>query len=87
MAGPILTDSGGFQVFSLGKMRHLSEAGCKFRSPIDGSWVFLDPETSMRVQRDLGSDIVMVLDECTPYPATYRVAADSMQMSLKWAMK
>ncbi len=85
--GPILTDSGGFQVFSLGKMRHLTEAGCKFRSPIDGSWVFLDPEKSMEVQRALGSDIVMVLDECTPYPATHRVAADSMRMSLKWAQR
>ena len=85
--GPILTDSGGFQVFSLGKMRHLTEAGCKFRSPIDGSWVFLDPEKSMEVQRALGSDIVMVLDECTPYPATHRVAADSMRMSLKWALR
>ncbi len=85
--GPILTDSGGFQVFSLGKMRHLTEAGCKFRSPIDGSWVFLDPEKSMEVQRALGSDIVMVLDECTPYPATHRGAADSMRMSLKWALR
>lgn len=85
--GPILTDSGGFQVFSLGKMRKLTEAGCKFRSPINGEWVFLDPEKSMEVQRALGSDIVMVLDECTPYPATYREAAESMRMSLRWAKR
>jgi len=82
---PILTDSGGFQVFSLGAMRKISEAGVAFKSPIDGSKVFLDPETSMQVQRDLGSDIVMIFDECTPYPATYEEARQSMELSLRWA--
>ncbi|MCZ6828160.1 MAG: tRNA guanosine(34) transglycosylase Tgt [Gammaproteobacteria bacterium] len=83
--GPILTDSGGFQVFSLGDRRNISEEGVRFRSPVDGSEVFLDPETSMAVQRSLGSDIVMILDECTPYPATPEQARDSMQLSLRWA--
>ncbi len=83
--GPILTDSGGFQVFSLGAMRKVSEQGVHFRSPVNGDKVFLDPETSMRIQRDLGSDIVMIFDECTPYPATEREAADSMRLSLRWA--
>lgn len=83
--GPILTDSGGFQVFSLGKLRKITEAGVAFRSPINGSPVFLDPETSMRVQSDLGSDIVMIFDECTPYPATEAQARDSMELSLRWA--
>ena len=83
--GPILTDSGGFQVFSLGDMRKISESGVKFRSPIDGSPVFIDPEKSMQVQRDLGSDVVMIFDECTPYPATEKQARDSMQLSLRWA--
>ena len=82
---PILTDSGGFQVFSLGDMRKITEAGVSFRSPIDGSPVFIDPETSMRVQRELGSDIVMIFDECTPYPATEKEARDSMELSLRWA--
>jgi len=68
--GPILTDSGGFQVFSLGAMRKISEAGVAFQSPVDGAKVFLDPETSMQIQRSLGADIVMIFDECTPYPAT-----------------
>lgn len=85
--GPILTDSGGFQVFSLGDLRKISEAGVAFRSPIDGSNVFLDPETSMRVQRALGADIVMVFDECTPYPATEKEAQDSMALSLRWARR
>ncbi|MFY9333652.1 MAG: tRNA guanosine(34) transglycosylase Tgt [Porticoccaceae bacterium] len=85
--GPILTDSGGFQVFSLGDMRKISEAGVKFQSPIDGSPVFIDPETSMQVQRDLGSDIVMIFDECTPHPATEQQARDSMQLSLRWAAR
>ncbi|MES9928568.1 MAG: tRNA guanosine(34) transglycosylase Tgt, partial [Candidatus Thiodiazotropha sp. 6PDIVS] len=67
---PILTDSGGFQVFSLGDMRKITEEGVHFRSPIDGSKVFMGPEESMQVQRALGSDIVMIFDECTPYPAT-----------------
>src|SRR5574343_626251 len=83
--GPILTDSGGFQVFSLGAMRKISEAGVRFRSPVDGSEVFLGPEESMAVQRELGSDIVMIFDECTPYPATYEQAAQSMRLSLRWA--
>lgn len=83
--GPILTDSGGFQVFSLGAMRKITEAGVQFRSPIDGSKVFLDPETSMRVQRSLGSDVVMAFDECTPYPATEREARESMELSMRWA--
>ncbi|MBS3804195.1 MAG: tRNA guanosine(34) transglycosylase Tgt [Oleiphilaceae bacterium] len=83
--GPILTDSGGFQVFSLGEMRKITEAGVTFRSPISGDKVELSPEIAMRVQRDLGSDIVMIFDECTPYPATEEQARDSMQMSLRWA--
>ena len=69
--GPILTDSGGFQVFSLGKLRKITEEGVRFQSPVDGSKVFLSPEESMRIQRDLGSDVVMIFDECTPYPATH----------------
>ncbi len=83
--GPILTDSGGFQVFSLGKMRKITEQGVTFQSPVDGSKVFIDPERSMQVQRDLGSDIVMIFDECTPYPATEVEAAQSMRLSLRWA--
>jgi len=85
--GPILTDSGGFQVFSLGKMRKITEEGVTFKSPINGSKVFLDPETSMQVQRDLGSDIVMIFDECTPYPATEKQARDSMELSKRWASR
>ena len=84
---PILTDSGGFQVFSLGKMRKISEEGVAFRSPIDGSKVFLDPERSIEVQRELGSDIVMIFDECTPYPATEAEARTSMEMSQRWAKR
>ena len=83
--GPILTDSGGFQVFSLGAMRKISEAGVKFRSPVDGSPIFMGPEESMAVQRVLGSDIVMIFDECTPYPASYAEARTSMELSLRWA--
>ena len=83
--GPILTDSGGFQVFSLGDLRKISEEGVTFRSPINGEKVFLGPEESMQVQRDLGSDIVMIFDECTPYPASFEEAETSMQMSLRWA--
>jgi len=86
-SGPILTDSGGFQVFSLGEMRKISEEGVKFRSPVDGSRVFLDPEKSMAIQRSLGSDIVMIFDECTPYPATEKEARDSMELSLRWAAR
>ena len=82
---PILTDSGGFQVFSLGELRKITEEGVNFRSPIDGSKVFLSPEIAMQVQRDLGSDIVMIFDECTPYPAAWQQARDSMALSLRWA--
>lgn len=82
---PILTDSGGFQVFSLGAMRKITEAGVHFRSPIDGSKIFMGPEESMEVQRKLGSDIVMIFDECTPYPATETEARVSMELSLRWA--
>ena len=83
--GPILTDSGGFQVFSLAKMRKITEDGVTFASPVDGARVFLSPEVSMQVQRDLGSDIVMCFDECTPYPAEEEVVRKSMQLSLRWA--
>jgi queuine tRNA-ribosyltransferase len=82
---PILTDSGGFQVFSLAAMRKISEEGVRFQSPVDGSPVFLSPERSMQIQRELGSDIVMVFDECTPYPATAEQARASMELSLRWA--
>jgi len=85
--GPILTDSGGFQVFSLGKMRKITEKGVTFQSPVNGDKVFMGPEESMEVQRKLGSDVVMIFDECTPYPATEREAADSMRMSLRWAQR
>lgn len=84
---PILTDSGGFQVFSLGKMRKITEEGVSFSSPVNGDKVFMTPESSMQVQRDLGSDIVMIFDECTPYPATEKEAADSMRLSLRWAKR
>ena len=84
---PILTDSGGFQVFSLGKMRKITEEGVKFRSPVDGSEVWLDPERSMDVQRQLGSDIVMIFDECTPYPVSYEDSKKSMELSLRWAKR
>jgi len=83
--GPILTDSGGFQVFSLGDMRKITEKSVTFRSPVDGSKVELSPEIAIQVQRDLGSDIVMIFDECTPYPATEKQARESMEMSLRWA--
>ncbi|AMX03045.1 tRNA guanosine(34) transglycosylase Tgt [Microbulbifer thermotolerans] len=83
--GPILTDSGGFQVFSLGDLRKITEEGVSFRSPVDGSPVFMGPEESMQVQRALGSDIVMIFDECTPYPATPEEARKSMELSLRWA--
>lgn len=84
---PILTDSGGFQVFSLGKMRKIAEDGVTFRSPIDGSKVFLSPEISMQIQHVLNSDIVMIFDECTPYPATHQQAQESLQLSLRWAKR
>jgi queuine tRNA-ribosyltransferase len=85
--GPILTDSGGFQVYSLGDLRKISEAGVKFSSPVNGDRVFLGPEESMQVQRALGADIVMVFDECTPYPATVEQARESMELSLRWARR
>lgn len=85
--GPILTDSGGFQVFSLAKMRNISEQGVQFNSPVDGSRVFLSPEVSMQVQRDLGSDIVMIFDECMPYPADQELVRSSMELSLRWAAR
>ena len=84
-SGPILTDSGGFQVFSLAEMRKISEQGVTFNSPVDGARVELTPEKSMQVQRALGSDIVMIFDECTPYPATFDQASASMELSLRWA--
>ena len=85
--GPILTDSGGFQVFSLGQMRKITEEGVSFRSPVDGSKVFLSPEISMQVQKDLGSDIVMIFDECTDGEATEKEAEESMELSLRWAAR
>ncbi|MGH1359054.1 MAG: tRNA guanosine(34) transglycosylase Tgt [Burkholderiaceae bacterium] len=90
--GPILTDSGGFQVFSLGAMRKITEEGVRFASPVNGERLFLTPEESMNIQRVLNSDIAMVLDECTPFeidgrPATKDEAARSMQMSLRWAKR
>lgn len=84
---PILTDSGGFQVFSLAQRRKITEEGVTFASPVDGSTVFMGPEESMEVQRQLGSDIVMIFDECTPYPATYEEAKVSMELSLRWAKR
>ncbi|HWY72033.1 MAG TPA: tRNA guanosine(34) transglycosylase Tgt [Burkholderiaceae bacterium] len=94
--GPILTDSGGFQVFSLGPLRKVGEDGVRFRSPINGDAMLLTPEESVRIQHALDSDIAMIFDECTPYwiesqgqarPATEREAADSMQLSLRWARR
>ena len=83
--GPILTDSGGFQVWSLGKLRKLTEEGVRFRSPVNGDDVFLTPEKSIEVQHVLGSDVVMIFDECTAWPATRDEAAESMRLSLRWA--
>lgn len=85
--GPILTDSGGFQVFSLGKMRKITEAGVTFNSPVNGDKIFMDAEVSMEIQYDLNSDIVMIFDECTPYPASWEEAKQSMEMSLRWAKR
>jgi queuine tRNA-ribosyltransferase len=84
---PILTDSGGFQVFSLAKSRKITEQGVTFASPVNGSKVFMGPEESMAVQTKLGSDIVMIFDECTPYPADEKTAAESMRLSLRWAQR
>jgi queuine tRNA-ribosyltransferase len=85
--GPILTDSGGFQVFSLAALRRISEEGVRFRSPVDGSPVLLTPERSIAVQQALGADVVMIFDECTPYPATPEQAQTSMELSLRWAAR
>ena len=85
--GPILTDSGGFQVFSLGKVRKITEKGVFFRSPKDGSKIFMGPEESMQIQQKLGSDIVMIFDECTPYPSEKNIVDQSMQLSLRWAKR
>ena len=83
--GPILTDSGGFQVYSLDALRKVTDAGVTFRSPVNGDRVFMGPEESMQVQRALGADIVMIFDECTPYPASHTQAQQSMELSLQWA--
>lgn len=85
--GPILTDSGGFQVFSLGKMRKITEEGVEFRSPKDGSLIFMGPEESMQIQHKLGSDIVMIFDDCTAYPGKKSDIDQSMQLSLRWAKR
>jgi queuine tRNA-ribosyltransferase len=84
---PILTDSGGFQVFSLGSMRKISEEGVSFKSPVDGSAVFLGPESAIEVQQQLGADIIMIFDECTPYPVDRQTAEQSMRLSLRWAQR
>ncbi len=85
--GPILTDSGGFQVFSLANMRKLSEEGVRFQSPFNGDEVFLSPEKSMDAQHELNADVTMIFDECTPYPASESAARESMQLSLRWAAR
>lgn len=85
--GPILTDSGGFQVFSLGKLRRITEEGVHFKSPLDGSPVFLSPEEAMAVQRGLGADVVMIFDDCTSFPAAEEQARASMELSLRWAAR
>jgi queuine tRNA-ribosyltransferase len=84
---PILTDSGGFQVFSLGKLRKITEDGVHFRSPVDGTKLFLSPEKSIEIQTVLNSDIVMIFDECIAHPATYADTLHSMQLSLRWAKR
>jgi queuine tRNA-ribosyltransferase len=84
---PILTDSGGFQVWSLAELRKITEEGVSFQSPVNGDKVFLSPEESIRIQHELGADIIMVFDECTPYPATETEARDSMALSLRWAKR
>ena len=85
--GPILTDSGGFQVFSLAAMRRVTEEGVRFRSPVNGDEVFLTPEKSIEVQHDLNADVTMIFDECTPYPASEGDARASMELSLRWAQR
>jgi queuine tRNA-ribosyltransferase len=84
---PLLTDSGGFQVFSLGQLRKISEEGVNFQSPVNGDICFLSPEESMRIQRTLNADVVMIFDECTPYPAEESEAAASMRLSMRWAQR
>ncbi len=84
---PILTDSGGFQVFSLRELRKMTEEGVKFRSPVDGAWINMTPESSIAMQETLDSDIIMAFDECTPYPATHAEAKTSMQLSMRWAQR
>ena len=84
---PILTDSGGFQVFSLGELRKITEEGVKFASPVNGDKLFMRPEDSMQIQHALNSDVVMIFDECTPYPASEAQAAESMRLSLRWAQR
>ena len=84
---PILTDSGGFQVWSLGDLAKITEEGVSFQSPYDGNKCFMSPEDSMQIQENLGSDIVMVLDECTPYPSEHEQAKTSMELSLRWAKR
>ena len=86
-SGPILTDSGGFQVWSLARLRRIDESGVRFRAPTNGDEVFLSPEESMRIQRDLGSDIVMAFDECTAHPAPREAVAASMRLSMRWAAR
>ena len=86
-SGPILTDSGGFQVWSLAQLRRIDESGVRFRAPTNGDEVFLSPEESMRIQRDLGSDVVMAFDECTAHPAPREAVAASMRLSMRWAVR
>ena len=85
--GPILTDSGGFQVFSLAKLRKISEEGVRFQNHLDGTPTFIGPETSMEIQRDLGSDIVMLFDECPPHPCAHEAADKSLELTLRWARR
>ena len=85
--GPILTDSGGYQVFSLGDLRKITEEGVRFASPVNGDRLLLTPEESMRIQRALNADIVMVFDECTPHPSSERATEESMRLSLRWALR
>ncbi|MGC1479811.1 MAG: tRNA guanosine(34) transglycosylase Tgt [Chthoniobacterales bacterium] len=86
-SGPILTDSGGFQVFSLAKLAKVTEEGVRFQNHLDGTPTFIGPETSMEIQRDLGSDIVMAFDECPPHPCTHEAAAESLELTLRWARR
>ena len=85
--GPVLTDSGGFQVFSLAKLRDISEEGVKFKSHLDGSRLFMSPEDSIHIQEKIGSDIAMSFDECIPYPSSYEYAARSVDRTLRWAKR